>query len=552
MLSRRKFSRLAAGALGSLAVSLGWSDGAAAVAFTEKLWAAPAESPGDSPGTWLPAGKTSGRRLLACWYEGSKLVATRAFSQGGLRTASNRWVCEVRDVASDFEVTFRLVEGTADSSGVAVAFDFAHWSRNNYVLVPAVVYNGNRFHVLGGGYAPAYPQEMYFNPKLPLTISDNPRLSVEPGKASKIELLTGNAATPAMCFYAPGQKRAFILLTEQSTRFGNIGLFIEENAAQDKITFVVSAPGVRERAAGFGGFRPSGDVAADWKPGDTVTLKFRVYSFPANGISALLEKFMAVRKSLTGQNQPRNLVPMSKLGDTIVPRFKGRWMAWKTGRGTPGRVPTGPYYATSNSPDFGLGWTGGFMQTPLLAIDDSTERDHICQQFEFVVGKLQGKSGYFYAGITPEGQLLRDRPFDSRMPTLTRRNADTLLAFFKFFQILKAQGHGGLIKPAWEQSARSLAEAFVSTWNKSGEFGQYVDPATGEIAVYNSTGGATAPGGLALGARYFHEPEFLRVAQASADFYYQRDVLGLGLAGGACGDTSQDPVQNPPTVFCNR
>ena len=55
--------------------------------------------------------------------------------------------------------------------------------------------------------------------------------------------------------------------------------------------------------------------------------------------------------------------------------------------------------------------------------------------------------------------------------------------FFKFFRILKAQGHGDLIKPAWEQSARRLAEAFVSTWNKSGEFGQYVDPATGEIGV---------------------------------------------------------------------
>jgi hypothetical protein len=470
-------------------------------------------------------------RLLACWYHGSKLTATQAFSQGVLQTSSSRWACEVGGTGPELEVTFRLVAGEADSAGVAVAFDFVGWSRDNYVLVPAVVYDGNRFHALGGGYMPPYPRYMFFNPKLPLTMSNNPRLSVELGQASKIELLTGNAATPAMCFFAPAEKHGFILLTEQKTRFGNNGLFIEENAAQDRITFVVSAPGVRERAAEFGGFRPSGDVGADWKPGDSVTLRFRVYSFGADSIPALLEKFMVVRKALTGPNQPRNLVPMSKVSETIVPRFKARWMT----------VPAGSYYACENSRDFQLGWVSGFMQTPLLAIDDPLERDHICQQLDFVVGKLQGRSGYFYGGITAEGQLRADRTFDSRMLALTRKNADTLLMFFKFFQILKAQGHGGVIKPAWEESARRLAQAFVKTWKERGEFGQYVDPATGEIAVYNSTGGAIAPGGLALAARYFHEPEFLRVAQASTEFYYRRDVVGFGLTSGHSGDTSQDP-----------
>ena len=49
---------------------------------------------------------------------------------------------------------------------------------------------------------------------------------------------------------------------------------------------------------------------------------------------------MAVRKSLTGPNQPRNLVPMSKLSETIVPRFKGRWMVENGARHAP-TVPTG-------------------------------------------------------------------------------------------------------------------------------------------------------------------------------------------------------------------
>lgn len=489
--------------------------------------------------TWLPPGGVPGGQMrpLVCWYDGSKIAATRPFAGGALQAASARWTCDVRQqavpgdpAACDLAATFKLVDGLATAAGVAVAFDFAGWSTNNYVLVPAVVYNGNRFRVLTGGYMPPFPREMFFNPNLPLTISDNPRLCVEPGQPSKIELLTGNASTPALGFYSPGQKRGFILLTDQKSRFGNHGLFIEENAAQDRATFVVSAPGVRERAAQFGGFSPSGDHGADWKVGDELTLKVRSYEFPADGIPAFLDKFASVRKALTGPNQPRNLVPMSKMAETIAPRFKKRWMT----------VPAGSYYACENSEHLQLGWVSGFMQTPMLAIDDPLERDHICQQLDFVVGRLQGKSGYFYGGITADGTLRADRTFDSRRLALTRKNADTLLMFFKFFQILKAQGHGDRIKPAWEDGARRLAQAFVNSWKNSGEFGQYVDPATGDVAVFNSTGGAIAPGGLALAANYFNEPEFLRVAGESAAFYFKRDVAGLGLTSGHVGDTCQD------------
>ncbi|HXP60525.1 MAG TPA: hypothetical protein VN829_08545 [Dongiaceae bacterium] len=504
--------------------------------------------------TWLPVGVPpvsaspevdallkslhADMRLLGCWYTGARLAASRPFTNGAWETPSTKWNCTVHaepvagdQDALDLTVAFRLADGAASSAGVAAAFDFAEWSTNNYVLVPGVVYRGNRFPTLGSGYMPPFPREMFFNPKLPLTLSDNPRLSCEPGQASKIELLTGNAATPAMCFYSPSCRRGFILLTDQKSRLGNHGLFIEENAARDRATFVVSAPGVRELAAGFGGFRPSGDAGADWTAGDELTLKFRVCCFPAGGIPVLLEKFMEARKALTGPNQPRQLVPMSKLREVIVPRFKARWT-------TP---PAGGYYAPENSPDFQLGWVSGFMQTPLLAIDDAAERERMCRQLDFVVGKLQGESGYFYGGITAEGKLRGDRLVDGRLLALTRKNADTLLMFFKQLEILKATGHGEMIKPAWERSYRGLALAFVNAWKKAGEFGQYLDPATGEIAVFNTTGGALAPGGLAQAATYFDEPEMLRVAKASAEFYFKRDVAGLGLTSGHVGDTGQDP-----------
>jgi hypothetical protein len=470
-------------------------------------------------------------RFLVCSYDGAKLTVSRETTGGSLQGQTAVWSCQKTGDPKAFQVTFRLVKGEEKSSGVAVAFDFAGWSPKNYVMVPAVVYNGNRLRALGGAYMPEYPREMFFDPKLPLTMSNNPRLALEPGQSSIIELLTGNAATPAMCFYAPAKKRGFILLCEQRTRFGNNGLFLEENAAQDRITFVVSAPGVRQQAAGFGGFSPSGDLGADWKAGDELTMKFRVYDFAAKSVPDLLEKFMSVRKALTGPNDPRDLVPMSKMAETIVPRFKKRWQV----------APVGGYYLPENSPDFQLGWVSGFMQTPMLAIDDPLERWHVLQQFDFVVRELQGKSGFFCGGITANGKLRPDRSLNGRDFALTRKNADTLLFFFKFFQILKAQGHGDLINPVWEISARRLAEAYAKQWARYGEFGQYLDPETGEIAVFNSTCAAIAPAGLALAASYFHEPKFLEVAKASAEYFYRRDVLGQGFTGGHSGDTSQDP-----------
>lgn len=492
---------------------------------------APVAIAAGSSASWLPSQSQSGVRFLVCRYHGATLTDTKAFSNGSLKTNQGAWTCTSHTNGLTTEVTVRLTEGTASSTGVAIAFDFKDWSPKNYVLVPGVVYNGNRFRALAGGYMPAFPPDMFFDPNVPLTTSDNPRLSDEPGRPGKIELLTGNASTPAMGFFSPGQKQGFIVLTDQNTGFGNNGLFIEENASQNQASFVISAPGVREKAAQFGGFADSRDHGASWKAGDSVTMRFRVYRFATDSIPGFLSKFAAERKSLLGPNRPRNLAPMSEISDLIVPRFSKRWTS----------SPAGSWYAPENDDNFQLGWVSGFMQTPMLALNDQVERDRICQQLDFVTTKLQGKSGFFYAGITAAGQLRSDRSFDSRSLVLIRKNGDTLLMFLKFFKILKAQGYAVRIKPEWKAAARRLADAFCSTWTKYGQFGQYLDPKTGEIAVFNTTGGAIAPAGLALASEFFHEPKYLRVATAAANFYFQRDVVGHGLTNGACGDITQDP-----------
>ncbi|HKO80343.1 MAG TPA: hypothetical protein VJU78_08115 [Chitinophagaceae bacterium] len=479
-------------------------------------------------------------RLSIQQYSGTNRVTEQLFQQNKLQTNGGNWQLQLKTAkvpghpeAVDITAGFTLEKGAAPATAVSVSFDFSNWSRDNYVLVPGIVYNGNRYHAIGTSYNPPYPKEMYYNPKVPLTISNNPRLSIENGKASVVELQTTNTATPAMCFYSPTAKKGFIVLTDQQSKWGNHGLTIAENAAKDNCRFSITAPSMRKLATGFGDFHPSGDKAPDWKADDELTLRFRLYVFTANSIPDLLSKFMQVRKALTGPNHPRNQLPLSKQMEMATTICSNNFIT----------VPAGSYYMPENNKDFQLGWVSGMMNTyPMLALNNEKERDRVVAELDFVVNKLQGKSGYFYGGITAYGELRPEKmhPDFPAIQAMVRKNSDALLWLMKHLLLFKAQGYRSMIKSEWENAARKLATAFTRTWKKDGEFGQFIAPETGEIAVYNSTAGAIAPAGLAMASAYFKEPEWMQVARASANFYYNRDVVKQGLTGGDCGDISMD------------
>jgi hypothetical protein len=106
--------------------------------------------------------------------------------------------------------------------------------------------------------------------------------------------------------------------------------------------------------------------------------------------------------------------------------------------------------------------------------------------------------------------------------------------------LLKAQGHGKSIKPSWGNSMKRLAQAFVNTWNKHKTFGNFVNVSTRDVAIYNSTSGAMAIGGLALASRYFNNPSYLTVATEAGQFYYNNDILKTGQITGCCSDILQN------------
>ena len=509
--------------------------------------------------TWLPdldtpvggggEGRAAAETLLArvrgslrcavSSYSGPRLAECRPLQGQELATPSGRWRCTVdaRPAADDvdavnLEVAFRLVEGSAEETGVAVAFDFTGWNTHRYVLIPAVAYNGNRNRVVKREYAAGLDRSDLNRKDLPLTTGELPQLSPEPGAPSRIEVSTCNATTPAMAFLDRDAHRAFLVLAEQATRFGDNGLTIEESADRSRASFVVTAPCVRERKPEFIGFSPSPDRGARWKAGDEVKLRMRILAFEASDIPALLDRFFTVRKAVTGPNQPRNLIPFGEVTRLMTRRIDSRFHEGKEFQ----------FYCPENAAWISFGWVGGLMDTfPMLALGDAARLERVGRTFNFAIPRAQGAAGYFYGALDHDGRCFGREGYDERPEiVLTRKNGDVLFWMIKQFLLLESQGRTNAIDPVWQRGTLRLARAFADTWRRCGQWGNFVDNRTGEVVVYGSTSGASAIGGMALASHYFREPEFLEIAKEAAGFYYRREVLALGLTTGACADILQN------------
>jgi hypothetical protein len=107
-------------------------------------------------------------------------------------------------------------------------------------------------------------------------------------------------------------------------------------------------------------------------------------------------------------------------------------------------------------------------------------------------------------------------------------------------QLLLLREQKTAIPPAWEKSARELADAFVRLWDRYGQLGQFIDVETGEIVIGNSTAGAHVPAGLLLAAAYFNEPRYATKAEEIGRHFVAK-ALRAGYTGGGPGEALAAP-----------
>lgn len=445
--------------------------------------------------------------------------------------------CQSNETADgvDLHVRFELEHGTCPQSNVSLCFEFGSWSKDNYVLMPAGAYNGNRYEAMASDYPPSLFGKREIGPDMPTIISDVPRLNIGEGPSAMM-LMTRDLSTPAIGFHAPETGEGFWLLTEQGTCLGDSSIELEESEDRSRASLRISAPGVRPdfRYIIANTHFPSEDTAHDFHPSDVVELKVRLYAFPCKDIQTLFDKFTDIRKELAPPAVFKNLLPFSAAWDIQEKKYNRQNWVEQQGYFSVG-MRENPVQ------DWQVGWTGGMIATyPLLFEGAPLSRERALRNFNFLFEGGQDKSGLFY-GLAYQGEFFGDYDEDpAKRGHLIRRSGDALYYLIKQFLLLKRQDPGTELPAKWVHGTRRCADALVRLWDTYGQFGQFADSLNGTILIGGSACGGIVPAALALAGEYFGDFGYLRVAKQSALHFHERFVK-LGVTTGGPGDMLQCP-----------
>lgn len=438
----------------------------------------------------------------------------------------------------DIQVHLKLLEGHVSQTNITISFTHDDWSPENYVLMPAAAYNGNRFESRRIPYSPKLYDPRDIGPDKAPIISDVPRLNIHDGP-SCIQDRSGAMSIPSMGFYSPAKQFGYLLFTPQASRLGDFGYSIEENRSRDKATFSISAPVVRERYQ----YRitdnqhPSQDKAPDWKEGDEISMPIHLHHFPCESIQGLFDHWNKHKHSLIPKPAPTLSMPFSATFPTQEKKFN-----------TENWVEEHGYYSVGTREmflqDWQIGWTGGMISTyPLLAHGTKKTKERVLRNFNFLFPNGIAPSSFFYDCGESKGDGFHFYGGDIRKAHtanwhLTRKSADGLYFIIKQFWLMEALGIE--VQPAWKQGIKNLSDAFTKLWKENGQLGNYINSLTGSIEVGGSTSAGIAPGGLAYAALYFNEKTYMNTAEAIANYFY-KDYIQNGLTMGGVGDAMQNP-----------
>ncbi len=390
---------------------------------------------------------------------------------------------------------------------------------DTYVFIPACCYAGNRFEMHKCTYPPMFdPADARVD--MPTTISDVPRL--EKDGSGKIEVTTGDAATPCIGAFSSSEKRAVLVFTVQEIGGKNIGMAYENG--EIRLTW----PAKREKR-----YRMChlGDNPEPWvdEPAD---IPCKVLYFPCPSSAEFYRVFFENRKIMELDFARPKVLPFDKQFE--IQKNKFNKMNWNDELGfyTVGTVNS-DYHQVWQP-----GWIGGAISGyPLMKLGGELEAKRQISTLRFLFS-TQRESGFFVGCVDAEGKAHGDG-FEKEGTDawlLIRKPADVLYFLFKHFKLMKERNID--IPPDFTEGTKKAADGFVRLFETYGQFGQFVDVNTGEICVGGSASAAIAPAGLAEAYRFFGNEKYLKIARDGAEYFY-KNYLARGYTTGGPGEILQ-------------
>jgi len=414
-----------------------------------------------------------------------------------------------------------------------VSFELSGLTGDEYVFMPACIYDGNRFRVKKVPYPPFFRVDEV-SPGMDITITDVPRLNID--GTGVIEVTTGDLAVPCVGVYSQAQKKAVLIFFTQG-----IGMLSSAQPTNFGVAYktgrvTVSYPHMRKESM----YRhclmtASTDKGIAFKQGDTVEIPYRIFEFDCADIHEFYNVFFVNRKCMGMDASDSSALPMDMMWKLNEDKFNT--LNWHGREG---------YYGVgidkSRYQCWLLGWTGGGISSfPLMKLGGELGWERAMSTLRFLFS-TQLESGFFIGVVDNDGEWFSDHLPTDGSPTqdwhLMRKSADVLYFLFKHFAVIESKGEK--VPPEFIAGTRKLADGFVKLWDKYGQLGQFVDVHTGDIAAGGTTSAGIAPAGLAHAWRYFGDERYIITAKAVAEQYYVRD-LSKGYTTGGPGEIIQCP-----------
>lgn len=430
-----------------------------------------------------------------------------------------------------------MLSGVARSCAGGFVISVPQWSRDHYLLVPGVVYAGNRFEVRRQAYSPRHLAEDC-RPDCPTLVTDVPRLNIDEGP-SRIRLLAGGMSQPVVAAFDPGRQRGWIVVAPSHTDVGEVGFEVIESDDRRRLELRMTVPGIRERRyRHMDSDAESSDRAADLPTGAKLQLKVQVHEFDCADIPALFDRLFDLRSSMLPRPEAPTTLPLSA-ATSLVEEHYNRDFWWEE----VGLYRLCPLDTPSDNP-YQTGWCGGIIaESALLALSQNpTTRERSRRHLDQATGPGIHQSGLFF-GKYSKGRWHADFENDTARPwlhglTLVRRQGDALLYLLRSIDHLEARGEA--VPRPWLEAARRSATMLCNLWQREGQLGQFIDQFTGEVRVGGSASGAIIPAALVEAFKRFRVERYLQTAVASSRHLLDR-FTSRGFTTGGPGDALQCP-----------
>lgn len=463
-------------------------------------------------------------------------------SENRIKTLQSDWEVKLKQLTYDedlkgyrLKLQFNCVEGALSNSNLAVNLIFDKWSADNYVLMPACAYNGNRFESRCISYSPKLYDMRDIGPDKPIIISDVPRLNIRSGE-SVMSLRSGDLSSPVLGVFSPSMKKGQLIHFSPSSSFGDNGIILQENRQRNQAVFSVTAPVVRERKQYYIADNQveSNDLPANFKKGDKVEIELAFTLFEAENVQTLFDELFEIRYSFLGKPAIEPIFSFSSCFEAQEEKFNTQNFVKEYGYYSVGMRET-------YTQDWAIGWTGGMISTyPLLFAGNEKTRQNVIRNFDWLFPNGISPSGFFWDS-GEKGTIWYggdQRKFHTKNWHLIRRSSDAVYYILKQFYLMQQLNIP--VKESWSKGTRTVCDAMVNLWSRYGQMGQFIDSNNGDIVVGGSTSAAIAPAALVLASNFYKNEIYKQKAIEIAEYLYQTYIT----KGITCGGPA-DALQNP-------